>query len=65
LNTIVRENPSVQIRVNYFKDPVVASYGVGARVMIFGYLIRADYGWGIETRQVQKPVLHISLGTDF
>jgi hypothetical protein len=27
--------------------------------------LRADYGWGIETRVVQKPILHLALGTDF
>jgi hypothetical protein len=57
--------PSVLLTVNYFKDPIVASYGVGARVLIFGYMLRADYGWGIETRVVQKPMLHLALGTDF
>ena len=69
LNTITlpkdRPNDPVQVTVNYFKDPIVASYGVGARVLIFGYMLRADYAWGIETRVIQKPILHISLGTDF
>jgi hypothetical protein len=71
LNTIVLKSdkttndPSVILTVNYFKDPVVASYGVGARVLLFGYMIRADYAWGIETRIIQKPLLHIALGTDF
>ncbi len=70
LNTVVRQYPKetgevVVLTVNYFKDPVVASYGVGARMLLLGYLIRADYGWGIETRQIQKPVLHIAIGTDF
>jgi hypothetical protein len=70
LNTIVlpkegQANAPVILTVNYFKDPIVASYGVGARVLLFGYMIRADYAWGIETRIVQKPLLHIALGTDF
>ena len=69
LNTITlpKDDPNspVQLTVSYFKDPIVASYGVGARALIFGYLVRADYGWGIETRTIQKPMLHISLGTDF
>ncbi|MEZ5056377.1 MAG: hypothetical protein R2879_05000 [Saprospiraceae bacterium] len=55
----------VTIKVNYFRDPIVAGYGIGARFLLFGYLIRVDYGWGIETREVQDPMLHISLGTDF
>lgn len=70
LNTIVlpkenQVNAPVVLTVNYFKDPVVASYGVGARILLFGYMLRADYAWGIETRIVQKPLLHIALGTDF
>jgi hypothetical protein len=70
LNTIVlpkdnNKNTPVVLTVNYFKDPIVASYGFGARVLVFGYTVRADYGWGIETREVQKPMLHLALGTDF
>jgi hypothetical protein len=53
------------LTVNYFKDPIVASYGFGARVLLFGYTVRADYGWGIETREIQKPMLHLALGADF
>ena len=69
LNTIYlpKDNPNspVQVKVNYFKDPVVASYGAGVRVLLLGYLIRLDYGWGIETRIVQKPQIHLAIGTDF
>ncbi len=57
--------PIVTMSVNYFRDPVVASYGVGARTLLFGMYLRADYAWGIESRVVQKPMLHIALGTDF
>lgn len=57
--------PTVAVKVNYFRDPLVAGYGFGARALIFGMYIRADYAWGIETRVVQKPILHVALGTDF
>ncbi|MCB9356072.1 MAG: hypothetical protein R2791_19540 [Saprospiraceae bacterium] len=57
--------PTVSVKVNYFRDPLVAGYGFGARALIFGMYIRADYAWGIETRVVQKPIFHIALGTDF
>lgn len=60
------EGPIISImKVNYFRDPIVAGYGVGLRSVIFGLYLRADYAWGIESRQVQKPLLHIALGTDF
>jgi hypothetical protein len=66
LNTIYVYNPpTVAVKVNYFRDPLVAGYGVGVRSLVFGMHVRLDYGWGIETRVVQKPVLHIALGTDF
>ncbi|MDO8366885.1 MAG: BamA/TamA family outer membrane protein [Saprospiraceae bacterium] len=53
------------MKVNYFRDPIVMGYGVGVRSVIFGLYLRADYAWGIESRQIQKPLLHIALGTDF
>jgi hypothetical protein len=40
-------------------------YGVGLRTQLFGYFIKADYAWGIETRTVQKPKIFLSLGLDF
>lgn len=63
--TVFEEGEIIDVTVNYFRDPVVASYGIGARSTLFGYYIRADYGWGIETGIVQDPRLHISMGLDF
>jgi hypothetical protein len=40
-------------------------YGAGIRTLLFGYFLRVDYGWGIETREIQQPRLYIALGTDF
>lgn len=57
--------PIVIAKVNYYRDPLVAGYGFGARALIFGMYLRADYGWGIESRVVQKPLFHFALGTDF
>jgi outer membrane protein assembly factor BamA len=66
LNIIYVYNPpTIAVKVNYFRDPLVAGYGVGMRTQLFGMYVRADYGWGIETKVVQKPILHIALGTDF
>lgn len=63
--TVFAGGDNIQVKVTYFRDPIVAGYGVGVRSMLFGYFIRLDYAWGIETRQVQDPKLYISLGTDF
>ena len=57
--------PPVQIRVVYFRNPIIAGYGVGARALLFGYFMRVDYAWGIETKTIQQPRLHLSLGMDF
>lgn len=57
--------PIVHVKIKYFRDPTVLGYGVGLRTMLFGYFVRLDYGWGVETRVVQKPKLYLSMGTDF
>jgi len=67
LNTIViqQQNTPVSIKVNYFRDPVVAGYGGGIRAVLFGYFLRLDVAWGIETRVVQDPIIYFSMGMDF
>lgn len=66
LNILELQNPpSVFMRVRYFRDPIVAGYGVGMRALLFGYLVKLDYAWGVETGVVQKPILYLSIGADF
>lgn len=69
LNTVnlPENNPNspVSIRVNYFRDPVVMGTGYGFRTTLFGYFVKFEYAWGIETRVFQKPVKHFSIGLDF
>ncbi len=65
LNTWTSSNNNVNIEVNYFRDPIVFGYGAGIRTLLFGYFVRLDYAWGIETRQVQEPKLYFSIGMDF
>lgn len=66
LNTqIIKNGELFTVKINYFRDPVVAGYGAGVRSMLFGYFVRVDYAWGIETRIIQDPRLYISLGLDF
>ncbi|MBR9922935.1 MAG: hypothetical protein GYB31_19080 [Bacteroidetes bacterium] len=60
----VSSNP-VSAKVKYFRDPIVLGYGFGVRSVLFGYFIRLDYAWGLETRVVQDPRLYLSLGMDF
>ena len=66
INTIYLENPpTVKLKVNYYRDPVVAGFGFGARTSLLGYFVRADYGYGIETKVIGKPVFYLAFGTDF
>ncbi|WP_116109270.1 hypothetical protein [Lewinella sp. IMCC34191] len=55
----------VRVRVRRFREPIVYGYGGGIRTTLFGYFIRADYGWGVETGNRQAGKLHLSLGLDF
>ncbi len=63
--TTISRGELVEVKVNFFRDPIVAGYGIGARAMLFGYFLRVDYAWGIETKVVQDPQLYFSLGFDF
>lgn len=66
INIVFIENPpTVKVKVNYFRDPLVAGYGAGVRMQLFGLFLRADYAWGIESRVVQKPMFYVALGADF
>ncbi len=57
--------PLIKLDIEYFRDPLVMGYGIGMRTQLLGYFVKADYAWSIETRQVQKPRLFISIGLDF
>ena len=63
--TTVTAPPIFSINVKSFREPVVGGYGVGARMLLFGYFIRADYAWGVENNIVQDPKFYLSLGYDF
>ena len=66
LNTVVLNNPpTVQVIVNYYRNPLIVGYGAGLRTMLFGYLLKLDYGWNWETKTSRKPLLHFSMGADF
>jgi len=61
----VPQSGPVTVRVRRFREPIIYGYGFGARTTLFGYFIRVDYAWGVETGIRQKPKLHFSLGYDF
>ena len=57
--------PTIKLKLRYYSDPLIAGYGFGLRSTLFGYFIKLDYAWGIETRTVKDPILYFSLGLDF
>lgn len=66
LNTVVLTNPpTVEVTVNYYRNPLIVGYGAGVRTMLFGYLLKLDYGWNWESKTNRKPLLHFSMGADF
>ena len=58
------QNP-FRATVTNFKNPFLVGYGVGVRTTILGYFVKADYAWGLEDKEVNKPKLYLSLGYDF
>ncbi len=65
LNTYEVFGNNVSIKVNYFRDPLIFGFGPGIRTLLFGYMVRLDYAWGVETRVIQEPRLYFSIGMDF
>ena len=65
------ENIINQIRIQEEPSPVAVfleksfawGYGVGLRTRVLGYFLRTDFAWNIGG--AKKPMLHISLATDF
>jgi hypothetical protein len=53
------------IEINAYKNPIIASTGVGASTFIYGYKVSFDYAFGLEERKFKTPVLHLSLGHSF
>ena len=65
LNTVFISQPGIDIKVNYFRNPIVFGYGGGLRFLLFGYFVRLDYAKGWDTGNIGKPKIYVSLGTDF
>lgn len=64
-NTETIENGPVKVEVQYFRNPIVGGYGAGARTLLFGYFIRADVAWGIDSGERKGPIWYFSLSLDF
>jgi Tol biopolymer transport system component len=65
LNTEFISNAASNVKITYFRDPLVFGYGAGVRLNLLGYFVRLDYAWGFETRKRTDPIFYLSLGYDF
>jgi len=60
------DNPSVIVNLHQYKSPVIMGFGPGFRTSLFGYFIKLDVAWGVDTQVVsQKPMYYLSIGYDF
>ncbi len=63
-NTQIINDYPVTIKVENLREPFVGAIGFGVRSKIWGYFVKADFGWGIENFEIQKPRVQLSIGLD-
>ena len=54
-----------QATVIDFRNPFLFGFGVGARANLFGYFVKVDYAYGMETNEIKSPATYVTLGHDF
>jgi WD40 repeat protein len=59
------QDGSLWIKIREQKEPLIGGFGFGARTRLLGYFLRGDVAWGVEDRQVYKPIFYLSLSLDF
>lgn len=64
-NVTTFEDGPVKVTVVTNKNPIIAGYGLGARMRVFGYFLRIDRAWGLDDGQILRPVWYFSLSLDF
>ncbi len=63
-NKIINRN-SISVIIDMQRSPVIFGYGFGLRARLFGYYIRTDWAWGIDSHMILPRVFYLSLTTDF
>ncbi|MBK7083414.1 MAG: PD40 domain-containing protein [Flavobacteriales bacterium] len=63
-NTQVIDNNPLLITIKNQREPIIGSYGFGARARLLGYFVRADWAWGVDDGVILKPVFQLSLSLD-
>jgi len=62
---LVTETGSVSVLVNGFRNPFIASSGVGLGSQLYGYHLSLDFAVGIENQVLQPYATHFSIGLHF
>ncbi|MBK8146217.1 MAG: hypothetical protein IPK62_15140 [Bacteroidetes bacterium] len=62
-NIVSSNNSPVIVFIDNGKNNFGWGYGLGLRTKFLGYFIRTDLAWNIDGGK--KPILHVSLATDF
>ncbi len=62
-NIVSANNSPVIVFIDNGKNNFGWGYGLGLRTKFLGYFIRTDVAWNIDGGK--KPILHVSLATDF
>lgn len=66
INTnIINRGDDLQIVLDSQREPIVVGFGFGARARLFGYVLRFDWGWGVDSGVLLPSQFTFSLNTDF
>jgi len=58
-------SPSVIILLKQYQNPILMGFGPGVRTSLFGFFLKLDAAWGLNTGQISKPIYYFSFGLDF
>ncbi len=58
-------NGPVKVTIDAMRDPLVMGFGAGARAQLFGYFVRADFAWGIDSGYILPRIFYLSFSLDF
>lgn len=60
-----QDNNPVEVRIRYFRNPIVLGYGYGFRSTFLGYYIKLDRAWGRDSGVTGDDRWYLSIGLDF
>ena len=64
-DTQIIGSPPITVELQTLKSPFLFGFGTGFRVLMIGYSIRTDIGWGIDDNALNAPIFSVSIGRSF